>query len=329
MTYVRLGRSGVRVSRVALGTLNFGPEASEEESWRIMDAAREAGVTFFDTADYYGWEAGYGATEEIIGRWLAQGGGRRESIFLASKVYLPVGNGPNDRGLSAYHIVRACEASLRRLRTEYLDLYQMHHVDRAVPWEEVWQAFEVLRRQGKIIYAGSSNFGGWHIAAAQEEARLRGLEGLVAEQSLYNLCYRTVELEVLPACAAYGVGMVAWGVLNRGLLSGADWREMRGGKAAERLRREYVRFGERLGEYFQVCREAGLTPVEVATAWVLGRPGVSAVIVGPRSVREFEESVRAAAVKLDAQLLKAVEKIWPGPCEAAPATRTVSVSGNK
>lgn len=329
MTYVRLGRSGVRVSRVALGTLNFGPEASEEESWRIMEAAREAGVTFFDTADYYGWEAGYGATEEIIGRWLAQGGGRREGIFLASKVYLPVGNGPNDRGLSAYHIVRACEASLRRLRTEHLDLYQMHHVDREVPWEEVWQAFEVLQRQGKIVYAGSSNFGGWHIAAAQEEAWVRGLEGLITEQSLYNLCYRTVELEVLPACMAYGVGMVAWGVLNRGLLAGADWRSMRGGKAAERLRREYERFGERLGEYFKVCDEAGLTPVEVATAWVLGRPGVSAVIVGPRSVREFEESVRAADVRLDEQLLRAVETIWPGPREAASETRTVSVSGNK
>jgi len=318
LAYTQLGRSGARVSRLALGTLNFGPETSAEESWRIMDASREAGINFFDTADYYGWQAGYGATERIIGGWLAQGGGRRESIFLASKVYMRTGEGVNDGGLSAYHIVRACEASLRRLRTDYLDLYQMHHIDRHTPWEEIWQAFDMLRRQGKIIYAGSSNFAGWHIAQAQEEARARGLLGIISEQSLYNLCYRTIELEVMPACRAYGVGLVAWGVLNRGFLASADRGKLRGPKASERLEKEYAHFGARLEGYRAVCARAGHAPADVATAWVLQQPGVAAVIIGPRSLAQLEDSVRAADVRLDEETMRGLEEIWPGPGGPAP-----------
>ncbi|MCX7848117.1 MAG: aldo/keto reductase [bacterium] len=318
MEYRRLGRWGVRVSQLALGTLNFGPEASEGESWAIMDAAREAGINFFDTADSYGWEAGYGATEEIIGRWLAQGGGRRESIFLASKVYMRTGDGPNDEGLSAYHIVRACEGSLRRLRTDYIDLYQMHHVDRRVRWEEVWEAFDTLRRQGKIVYAGSSNFGGWQLAQAEEEARARGGMGLVAEQSLYNLCYREVELEVMPACRTYGLGFVAWGVLNRGFLAGTGLGAMRSERGRARLIREYERFGERLVRYNELCREVGYAPAVLATAWVLQRPGVSAVIVGPRTVGQLEESLGATEVELGGEVVDRLEALWPGPGGPAP-----------
>lgn len=316
--YTQLGRSGARVSRLALGTLNFGPETSAEESWRIMDAARDAGINFFDTADYYGWQAGYGATETIIGAWLAQGGGRRERVFLASKVYMQTGDGPNDSGLSAYHIVRACEGSLRRLRTDHLDLYQMHHIDRNTPWEEIWQAFDLLRRQGKIVYAGSSNFAGWHIAQAQEEARARGLLGIISEQSLYNLCYRTIELEVLPACRAYGVGLVAWGVLNRGFLACAERSAPRGPKATERLEREYARFGARLDAYRALCAQAGYAPADVATAWVLQQPGVASVIIGPRSLAQCQNSLRAADVRLDAAVLQALNELWPGPGGPAP-----------
>src|SRR5213595_486783 len=195
MDHVRLGQSGLRVSRLCLGTMNFGPLTSESDSFAIMDRALELGIVFFDTADVYGWRTGEGVTEQIIGRWLAQGGGRRERIVLATKVYGRMGPGPNDGRLSAYHIRWACEESLRRLRTDHIDLYQMHHIDRETPWEEIWQAMEQLVREGKVIYVGSSNFAGWHIVQANEAARRRHFLGLVSEQSLYNLTARTVELE--------------------------------------------------------------------------------------------------------------------------------------
>jgi len=318
MRYEHLGRSGVRVSRLALGTLNFGPETSAEESWRIMDSALDAGINLFDTADYYGWQAGYGASERIIGAWLAQGGGRRDRIVLASKVFMRVGDGPNDGGLSAWHIVRACEQSLRRLRTEYLDLYQMHHIDRATPWEEIWQAFDTLRRQGKIVYAGSSNFAGWHLAQAQETARARQLTGVISEQSLYNLCYRAVELEVLPACRAYGIGLLAWGALNRGFLACADRTAPRGPRAAERLEKEYARFGPRLDAYRALCTRLGHAPADVATAWVLQQPGVAAVILGPRTLAQLSGSMRGGEIELEAATLQALDALWPGPGAPAP-----------
>src|SRR5436309_7835310 len=204
MQYVHLGRSGRRVSRLCLGTMNFGPLTTEGDSFALMDRAREAGINFFDTANVYGWRRGEGDTEQSTGRWLAQGGGRREAIVLATKVYAAMGEGPNDSRLSAYHIRRACDASLRRLQTDHIDLYQMHHVDRETPWDEIWQAMELLVAQGKVLYVGSSNFAGWHIVAGNEAARRRGSLGLVSEQSLYNLAARTVELEVLPACQEYG-----------------------------------------------------------------------------------------------------------------------------
>src|SRR5438093_2028661 len=221
MQYVHLGRTGLRVSRLCLGTMNFGPLTSEGDSFALMDRAREAGFNFFDTANVYGWRRGEGVTEQIIGRWLAQGGGRRESIVLATKVYAAMGEGPNDSRLSAYHIRRACEASLRRLQTDHIDLYQMHHVDRETPWDEIWQAMERLIREGKVVYVGSSNFAGWHIAQANETARDRHLLGLASEQCLYNLTERTVELEVLPACQAYGMGVIPWSPLAGGMLGGA------------------------------------------------------------------------------------------------------------
>src|SRR5579884_4014365 len=201
MDYVHLGRSGVQVSRLCLGTMNFGPHTEEREAFAIMDRALEVGINFFDTANVYGGRRGEGITETIIGRWLAQGGGRREKIVLATKVYNGRDPWPNTSRLSARHIRDACEASLRRLQTDHIDLYQMHHVDRATPWEEIWQAMDLLVAQGKVVYVGSSNFAAWHIVAANEAARQRHSFGLVSEQSLYNLKTRTIELEVIPACA--------------------------------------------------------------------------------------------------------------------------------
>ena len=210
MQYAHLGRTGLRVSRLCLGTMNFGPHTSERDSFALMDRALDLGINFFDTADVYGGRRGEGVTEQIIGRWLAQGGRRRERIGLATKVYGAMGDGPNDARLSAYHVRRACDESLRRLRTDRIDLYQMHHIDRSTPWEEVWQAMDLLMRGGKVLYVGSSNFAGWHIVQANEAARQRHFLGLVSEQSKYSLNERTVELEVLPACQAYGLGVIPW-----------------------------------------------------------------------------------------------------------------------
>src|SRR5690606_32021223 len=195
-------------------------QTSEPDSYAIMDRALEHGINFFDTANVYGWKLGEGVTEQIIGRWFAQGGGRRDKVVLATKVYGRMSDWPNDRGLSARHIIQACEASLRRLQTDWIDLYQMHHIDRSTPWEEIWQAMEVLVTQGKIRYVGSSNFAGWHLVQAQEAANRRHFLGLVSEQCIYNLLTRHVELEVIPAAQAYGIGIIPWSPLQGGLLGG-------------------------------------------------------------------------------------------------------------
>jgi len=238
MQYVHLGRSGVKVSRLCLGTMNFGPQTSEAESFAIMDRALEVGINLFDTANVYGWRTGEGVTEQIVGRWLGQGGGRRERVVLATKVYGRMGNGPNDGRLSAYHIRRACEESLRRLGTDHVDLYQMHHVDRETPWDEIWQAMEQLVEQGKVIYVGSSNFAGWHITQANANAAARHFLGLVSEQSLYNLAARTIELEVIPVCRALGVGLIPWSPLSGGLLGGALAGVKEGRRASDQNREE-------------------------------------------------------------------------------------------
>jgi aryl-alcohol dehydrogenase-like predicted oxidoreductase len=318
MEYTPLGRSGVQVSRLCLGTMNFGPQTSEAESFAIMDRALELGITFFDTADVYGWRRGEGVTEQIVGRWLAQGGGRRERIVLATKVYGTMGDGPNDRRLSAYHVRRACDDSLRRLRTDHLDLYQMHHVDRETPWEEIWQAMEILVQQGKVVYVGSSNFAGWHVARAGETARARHFLGLVSEQSLYNLAARTVELEVIPACRAYGVGVIPWSPLGGGLLGGALQKASAGRRASERLRKSVETHRAALERYEAFCRDLGAEPADVALAWLVQRPGVTAPIIGPRTIDQLTASLRALELTLDPETLRRLDEIWPGPGGEAP-----------
>jgi len=318
MQYVHLGRSGVKVSRFCLGTMNFGPETSEADSFVIMDRALELGLNFFDTADVYGWKVGEGWTEQIVGRWFAQGGGRREKVVLATKVFGRMGAWPNQSRLSALHIKRACEASLRRLQIDCIDLYQMHHVDREAPWEEIWQAMEQLVREGKVLYVGSSNFAGWHLAQAQELARSRHFLGLVSEQSLYNLNERTVELEVIPACEAYGIGLIPWSPLARGLLAGALKPATAGRRADEDVKKDIEKYRPKLEAYEALCAQLGERPADVALAWLLHQKAVTAPIIGPRTMEQLNDTMRVLSLTLSQDTLKRLDGIFPGPGGPAP-----------
>jgi aryl-alcohol dehydrogenase-like predicted oxidoreductase len=318
MEYRHLGRSGLFVSPICLGTMNFGPLTTEPDAHHIMDRALDHGINFFDTANRYGGEKGSGTTETIIGNWFAQGGGRREKVVLATKVFGPMTPWPNDGFLSARHILDACDASLRRMQTDRIDLYQMHHIDRGSPWDEIWQAMETLVQQGKIIYAGSSNFAAWNIVQANEIAKHRNFFGLVSEQSLYNLAARTVELEVLPACRAYGVGVIPWSPLAGGMLGGAATN----GDTARRKNTQprYERMRPQLERWEKLCADLGEEPAAVALAWLLHQKGVTAPIVGPRTLEQLEgASLRAIELKLDENTLKTLDEIFPGPGGAAPA----------
>ena len=323
MAYSHLGRSGLLVSRIGLGTMRFGFTVDESASFAIMDAAIEAGVNVFDTADVYGgpqspdMEKGYGISEEIVGRWL-QRTGRRDEIVLATKVYQPMATGPNDRRLSAYHIRRACDASLRRLQTDHIDLYQMHHVDRATPWEEIWQAMEQLVRDGKISYVGSSNFAAWDVALAQSAASARNFMGLVSEQSLYNLAVRTVELELIPALRTLGIGLIPYSPLHAGLLTGA-LQAANEGRTPNEMQPPVEEYRNQLEAYEALCRELGATPAQVALAWLIRNPVVSTAIIGPTTRDDLSESLGALSVQLDADAAERLDAIWPGPGEAPQA----------
>jgi NDP-hexose C3-ketoreductase / dTDP-4-oxo-2-deoxy-alpha-D-pentos-2-ene 2,3-reductase len=316
--HTHLGRTGLLVSRLCLGTMNFGPETSEEDAFAIMDRALDEDVNFFDTANVYGWRKGEGVTESILGNWFAQGGGRRDKVVLATKVYGLMGDWPNENRLSALNIRRACEASLRRMQTDHIDLYQMHHVDRDTPWDEIWQAMDLLVQQGKVLYVGSSNFAGWQIVKANEAARRRNSLGLVSEQSLYNLAERSVELEVLPACRDYGVGLIPWSPLLGGLLGGALRKAREGRSVGEQQRRRLEEHRPQVEEYEAFCDELGERPSDVALAWLLHQPGVTAPITGPRTLEQFEQSLRALEVELDDKALARLDQIWPGPGGPAP-----------
>ncbi|HEV2252593.1 MAG TPA: aldo/keto reductase [Streptosporangiaceae bacterium] len=325
MEYVNLGRSGLSVSRLCLGTMNFGPLTPPAEAHAIMDHAHEIGINFFDTANRYGGAQGPpgqvgrnpeshpGWTEEIIGEWFAGGGGRRERTVLATKLYGAMGDWPNEGRLSALNIRRACDASLRRLRTDHIDLYQMHHIDRDTMWDEIWQAMEVLVAQGKIIYVGSSNFAAWHIAQANDTAAARGFFGLVSEQSVYNLLTRQIELEVLPAAIEYGVGVIPWSPLNGGLLGGVLSKEREGrrrlvGRGGETLENNR----ERIAAYEDLCDELGEEPANVALAWLLHQEGVTAPIIGPRILAQLDDAQRAVTLELDDDVFKRLDDLFPG-----------------
>ena len=313
MEYTHLGRSGLRVSRLVLGTMNFGPQTEEPDSHRIMDRALEHGINFFDTANVYGWKQGEGITEQIIGRWFAQGGGRREKVVIATKLYGSMSDWPNDTFLSARNIRLACDGSLKRLQTDYIDLYQMHHIDRATPWDEIWEAMETLRAQGKILYAGSSNFAGWDIAAAQEAANRRHFLGLVSEQSFYNLATRAIELEVLPAAKHYGLGVIPWSPLLGGLLGGVLRKEAEGGRRTQGRAKEFLQeHHDEVAAYEDLCAELGHNPAHVALAWLLAQEGVTGPIIGPRTIEQLDDSLAALEITLDDKTFARLDEIWPG-----------------
>ncbi|MGW7270416.1 aldo/keto reductase [Streptomyces sp. NPDC054864] len=321
MKYTQLGRTGLKVSRLALGTMNFGPLTNEPDSHTIMDAALDAGINYFDTANVYGWDENKGRTEEILGTWFTQGGERRDKTVLATKMY---GNmaldgkpaWPNHDLLSAVNIRRSVEASLKRLQTDYIDIYQFHHIDRRTPFEEIWQAVDVLITQGKILYAGSSNFPGYKIAQANEIASRRGSYGLVSEQCLYNLAERSAEMEVIPAAQDYGLGVIPWSPLHSGLLGGVlkkegEGKRRAGGRAAQELAKPEVR--ARVQAYEDLLDKHGLAPGEVALAWLLTRPGITGPIVGPRTPEQLTSALRAVDLELSDELLDALDEIFPGP----------------
>ena len=317
MEYRHLGRLGLKVSPLCLGTMNFGPQTNERDSHTIMDRALELGINFFDTANVYGQRKGVGATETIVGNWFAKGEGRRDKVVLATKVYSEMGSWPNESRLSAYHIRQACEDSLRRLQTDHIDIYQMHHVYREATWEEIWQAFEILVQQGKVVYVGSSNFAGWHIAKANEAAKARHFLGLVSEQCIYNLAARAAEYEVLPACEDYGMGVIPWSPLWRGLLAGV--LDAEGGRRSSSMVQEALeKWRPQVEAYEKFCAELGMAPAEVALAWVLANPVVTSPIIGPRTMDQLEGAMRALDVKLDDATMKRLDEIWPGPGAPAP-----------
>ena len=318
MDYRHLGRTGLRVSPLCLGTMNFGPQTSEPDSHAIMDAAHELGLNFFDTANVYGWKTGEGVTEKILGTWFAQGGGRREKTVVATKLYGGMGDWPNQTFLSALSIRQQCDASLRRMQTDYIDVYQMHHIDRDAPWDELWEAFDVLKQQGKILYVGSSNFPGWGIAKACEHAARRGRPGLSSEQSYYNLMQRTVELEVVPACVDYGLGLIPWSPLNGGVLGGILRKQKEGRSASEHTQAILDRHRPAVQAWEALCDELGEQPADVGIAWLLHQPAVTAPIIGPRTMEQLRGGVRATGIALDDATLARLDEIFPGPGGAAP-----------
>jgi NDP-hexose C3-ketoreductase / dTDP-4-oxo-2-deoxy-alpha-D-pentos-2-ene 2,3-reductase len=322
MKYTSLGRTGLKVSRLCLGTMNFGPFTSEPESHAIMDKSLEVGINFFDTADIYGRQKGKGATEQIVGNWIALGGRRRERIVLATKIFTDMDSQGGDitmkRGLSALKIRRGCDESLRRLKTDYIDLYQMHHIARETPWDEIWQAMDLLIKQGKILYVGSSNFAGWHIAQACEAARRRDLLGLVSEQSRYSLAMRTVELEVLPACRAYGLGVIPWSPLEGGILGGVLQKVEQGRRADPDQQKKLTLLRPQLEKWEAFCKELGDHPANVALAWLIANPIVTAPIIGPRTLDQLTGSLRALEITLTETSMQRLNEIWPGPGGEAP-----------
>ncbi len=313
MQFTQLGRSGLKVSRLCLGTMNFGPQTNQDAAHSIMDSAHASGINYFDTANVYGGEHHRGWTEEIVGRWFAQGGLRREHTVLCTKLYGTMTDFPNESKLSALNIRRSLDASLKRLQTDYIDVYQFHHVDRNTPWDEIWQAVEVAVQQGKILYSGSSNFAGWHIAQAQEAAAGRHYNGLVSEQSIYNLLTRNVELEVIPAAQHYGLGLIPWSPLHGGLLGGVLKKERDGVRRTEGRAKEFLKHHlDQIRHYEDFCDELGEEPGKVALAWLLHQPAVTAPIVGPRTQQHLDSAVQALNLTLDESALHRLDTIFPG-----------------
>jgi aryl-alcohol dehydrogenase-like predicted oxidoreductase len=317
MEFTHLGRTGLKVSRLCLGTMNYGTYNTKEESFNIMNHALDKGINFFDTANVYG--SYKGQSEEIIGSWLTEDKQRREKIVLATKVYGNIGELPNQSKLSAYHIRTACEDSLKRLQTDHIDLYQMHHIDRDTPWDEIWQAMEQLVREGKILYVGSSNFAAWNITEAVFTARVRNFLGLVSEQSIYSLRNRHIELEVIPACRQFVIGLIPWSPLGGGILCGGILDKPKAGRRSRpQLQASAEKLKPQIEKYENYCKEMGQKPSVIALSWILNNPVVTSPIAGPRTIEQLNENIEALYYKLSEENLKTLDEIWPGPGNQAP-----------
>lgn len=305
MEYRRLGRSGLFVSALTLGTMTFGGKGNfsavgstgVEEATRQVDLCLEAGVNLFDTADVYS----NGESEEILGRAVA---GRRDRVLLATKARFPSGDGPNDAGLSRHHLIRACEASLRRLGTDYIDLYQVHEWDGLTPQEETLEALDTLVRQGKVRYVGCSNHSGWQLMKALGLSGRLGYQRYVSQQIYYSLEARDAEYELVPLALDQGCGILVWSPLAGGLLSG-KYRRGRDATEGRHLRgwdEPPVRDPEKLYDTVDVLVEIadghGVSAAQVALAWLLGRPGVASVIIGARTEEQLADNLAAADLRL-------------------------------
>jgi len=315
MEYVGLGNTGLKVSRICLGCMSYGDKRwrewviTGEEARDHFAAALEAGVNFFDTADVYST----GVSEEITGRWLGEMASRDE-IVLATKVNGPMGPGPNRRGLSRKHILEACDASLRRLKTDFIDLYQIHRWDFNTPIEETLDALDSLVRAGKVRYLGASSMAAWQFSKALYVARELGWHRFVSMQNHYNLVYREEEREMIPLCIDQGVGVIPWSPLARGFLAG----NRQAGGSGETLRAKTDEFARDM--YFResdfavadaaaaIARERGVTPAQVACAWILQAPGVTAPIIGATKLNHVKELIAAADIKLNKQEVAALEQ---------------------
>ena len=326
MQYTFLGKTGMKVSRLCLGTMNFAGQTSEQDCFRMMDEALDMGVNFFDTADAYG--AGHddrGGAEKIIGRWLAQGGGRRDAVIIAAKVFGHCAafydryeeNSATD-GLSRYKILKHCEGSLKRLQTDHLEIFQIHHIDHNCSHSEMWEAMDILQKQGKIVYVGSSNFAGWDIAECCMTAKMLNKQGLASEQSLYNLTNRMLELEVIPACRRFGMGLMIYSPLAGGLLGGNSESQTTGRRTSESQQQARSEHRDRIERFEKLSAVLGYSPANLALAWLLHNPVVTAPIIGPRTVEQLKENEQVPEIILTKETLKQLDKIFPGPGGEAP-----------
>ncbi|HUZ17321.1 MAG TPA: aldo/keto reductase [Spirochaetia bacterium] len=317
MRYSNVGRSNMTVSKICLGTMHFGNYTSEAEAFKIMDKCLEMGINYFDTANVYGGTAGTGATETILGKWFEQGGGRRDKVVLATKVYNRMVRDsadpmPNDEGgISAFKVRKQIADSLRRLKTDHVDLYQVHHIDRRAQPEEFWGTFDLLIANGDILYVGTSNFPGWGLAKYQMHAQRRGDLGIVSEQCQYNLLSRWPELEVIPAARDFGIGIMPYMPLGGGLLSGK--KKAQAGSRTSNVEREYgldIAHNKQLEEFAALCREIGEKEHIVAIAWVLANPAVYSAIVGARTLDHLDGLDHAAELALAPETIGRLNTIF-------------------
>jgi len=313
MQYRVLGRSGVKVAPLALGTGNFADPTTEDEAGRILYRAIDAGINLIDTSNSYS----DGESERFIGRALAKGK-RRHEVILATKAFYRVGSGPNDEDLSRLHLVRACEDSLRRLKTDTIDLYQMHRPSPAIPLDETLSALTDLQRQGKVRYIGSSVHPAWKIMEAIMVSELKGYARFVCEQPPYNLLDRRIENELVPMCQAHGLGLITWSPLAQGVLAGrypnasnlpADSRgALRGGIYSERITQPGIEIGKRL---VALAHEHDIPPAQLATLWVKDQPGITAPIIGPRTIEQLEHLLPVLDMTLSEDLAASCDRLVP------------------